>query len=694
MNRISESLRILLWSCVFIYVVICSLQITQVDVWWQLSEGFHILQTFHLPTQPVTAYGLPANPYFDEYAGYEVVLACFYKAFGFGGLWLLFIGIFLTIIFLPSFYSRKTLPAFDIFSCLSLLLIGVFMKARLSQRPELVGILLQVLVMLRLREWKLETVTLRSSLPFFFIFLVWTNTHSSFVIGGFTVCLWIACEFILKSRTIFVGLMLKNALILGVVGLIAVSLNPYGLERLCFPFWQALDPGATALSPEMWPIEKDQKVLRFMMWVSIFLFLRVFLSSRSTSLWLILFSAFSIYMTFQSSRWCSFLALALLFVYAARDAQMKSPNWRSPFLGVLRVAGLSLLCLFMLFGDAFSFNLALNEMRGEKRFVTPMARFFELPEAGLNVSGAPIPVLCGDGEGSYLSFDGNRGFRPLIDTGLAHFSNETKRYFFMIWHEPKALGLAIHSLDVDHVVVNRDNLQWILFLRACPGWKVTACTSHGMLWERTSGAIYVSDPADAAKIAKSRDSLLNGDQIYGAFCYSTLIDSPRESLVILTQFDREWSDPLFNYFNLWLDTVPRSTIQEFVSSKQARDNLLLTAILAQRLGPPAYDEFFKTIPQGPKPVLWEILSVRNEIARGNVKQARSILDAISTNQPSSLTYYTLRKKLNEEDSNAKPGGMSAFGQWQTWDEDAAEFVRSYSLVLNNRIAYLNKIDSR
>ncbi|HEX4141231.1 MAG TPA: hypothetical protein VHY09_12850, partial [Candidatus Methylacidiphilales bacterium] len=83
MTNLARPLRIFLWSYVFLYAVFSSLSITQVDVWWQLAEGQHILTTWTLPTQPVAAFGLTATPYFDEYAGYEVVLALLYHIAGF-----------------------------------------------------------------------------------------------------------------------------------------------------------------------------------------------------------------------------------------------------------------------------------------------------------------------------------------------------------------------------------------------------------------------------------------------------------------------------------------------------------------------------------------------------------------------------------------------------------------------------------
>src|ERR1700677_4760322 len=118
--NLARALRVFVGSYVFLYAVFSSLSITQVDVWWQLAEGQHILHTGTLPTQPVAALGLPATPYFDEYAGYEVVLALLYHLAGFVGLWAAFSAVFLTILFLPAATTSQKYPSFDLASILAL----------------------------------------------------------------------------------------------------------------------------------------------------------------------------------------------------------------------------------------------------------------------------------------------------------------------------------------------------------------------------------------------------------------------------------------------------------------------------------------------------------------------------------------------------------------------------------------------
>ncbi len=68
----------MLWCALVAGIAVMSLGVRQVDLWWQLPEGLSIIRTHHLPTQPPAAFGLPAQPYFDEYGLYEIGLGALY----------------------------------------------------------------------------------------------------------------------------------------------------------------------------------------------------------------------------------------------------------------------------------------------------------------------------------------------------------------------------------------------------------------------------------------------------------------------------------------------------------------------------------------------------------------------------------------------------------------------------------------
>ena len=693
MNRISDSLRVLLWSSVFIYVVISALQITQVDIWWQLAEGAHILRTGHLPTEPAAAFGLPAQPYFDEYAGYEVVLATLYQLAGFPGLWVAFIAVYLTILFLPSLYSRRMSALYDVASCLALLTAGILMKDRLEQRPELVGSFLQVLLMVWLRASKLEEWTARSALLLFLIFVAWTNTHSSFLFGLFTLGLWLACEIALKYRTVPVPVLLTNGFRLTMVASLALVLNPYGAERLAFPFRQALDPGSTALSPEMWPILAITSVQGISWLVAVVLLTWALITSRTTPLWMILFSTFAAYMTYKSFRCVSLLAIALLFVYAARDVTLKPGTSRFLVLGLLRCTALAFLCVFLIFGDAFTLVASFNEARTERHFATHANQFApELVDDDVFTPGHRLPVICEHGQGSYLSFDANTRFSPILDSGMGHFSDEAKRYFFFIAHEPEAFGQALASLKVNYVIMNYNSFHWILKTEQCPGWKMIACSFHGMIWQRVPGAgPYAPNEADRAAIASARDGLRQQDDLRSAFVYSTLLGHPADSLAIFSTYrNTEWPEAFFNFFCDWVNALPTEVIQDFLAHRDAGNNLVMDAVLHERLGPDSFAEFAKNAAPKTAPFFFKVVEARTFLAQGDKGQARTIFDSLPTEQPSCVAYYKLFHEVRI--MNPTHHEVSAYGQWQTWDESAKDFMAATAAPLNRRIDELNARD--
>ena len=691
MRNLNRSIQIFLWSYAFIYVVFCSLQITQVDLWWQLSEGARILRDWTLPTAPAAAFGLPATPYFDEYAGYEAVLALLFKIGGFPLLWMVFSAVYLAIIFLPVATSGRKYPAFDFSSTTAMFFAGILMKERLEQRPELVGGLLLVLLMAALGRAQLEKITAGTLAALFFLFLAWTNTHSTFVIGFFTLGLWLACELILKYRKFPIRLLLRGALLMSGITLIATMLNPYGPRRLLFPFIQAFDPGSTALSPEMWPITDITTVAGVLAMIAVALLAWGLLTTRGVPLWLILFSFFSVYITFKSFRFINLLAISVLFVYAVRTGPDEAKKTALP-LRVFKDSALCLLCVFLIFADAFSFLFTWDEMRGENRLATHTSRFAPaICAIRVSDSNVRVPVLCGHGLGSYLSLEGNSLFRPLLDSGLSHFSSDTKRYFFFLWHEPDALDLVLERLRVNYVILNKETFPWIPTIHRQPGWEFVTCDATGLLWRRSPGGPHPLSASDRDQVELSVRRLLHDGEIVGAFDYSTLLDNPAESLGILAQYGGpEWSEAFFNSLCAWVDSLPPSALENFLAADHPRQYPLVDAILSARLGPEAFAKFVATNPPGPRPWFWKALQVRVCLQKGDRTQARAIFDTISPVPISSVTYYQLWHQVRGEDAKTSDSSLSAYGQWQTWDDDARRFMDAMSARLNDRMTELDQ----
>jgi len=656
MTNLNRSLQIFFWSFAFIYVISWSLIITQVDLWWQLSEGQRILQTWALPTGPAFAFGLPATPYFDEYAGYEVVLALLFKLGGFPGLWLIFIAVYLAIVFLPVSASTARYPAFDFSSTAAMLSSGLLMRERLEQRPELVAGLLLVLLMVTLRKSRLEHVPIKTLAVLFFLFVAWTNTHSTFIIGFFTLGLWIACEVLLKFRKVPLADLLRGALSMSGVALVAAIVNPYGPRRLFFPFIQAFDPGSTALSPEMWPITDFSTVGGIMVMVAILLSVWGIVTTRGVPLWLILFCLFAVIFSIRSFRFINLLAIALLFVYAARAESTETNKPGASFLlSLFKDVMLCLLCVFLIFGAAFSYYFTYQEMRGESRLAVHTRRFApEICAMRVDEESVRVPALCDHGLGSYISFEGNSQFSPLLDSGLSHFSSDTKRYFFFLWHEPDALGLVLRDLRVNYVILNRENFPWAPTIHRLSGWEFVACTTTGILWKRSPDGPHPLSELERNHIEKSVRELVDANQIITAFNYSTLLDKPAESLGILEQYNGpEWSEAAFNSFCAWVDSLPLAAVADFLASEHRREYPLVDAVLSARLGPEVFDKMVRSNPPGPRPWFWKALEVRNCFRKGDRTQARAIFDTISTVPVSTVTYYQLWHQVRCGDAKTK-----------------------------------------
>jgi hypothetical protein len=691
MPNVPRALRIFVWSYVFVYAVFTSLSITQVDLWWQLAEGQHILHTGTLPTQPVAAFGLPAAPYFDEYAGYEVVLALIYHVTGFVGIWAVFSAVYLAILLLPAATTGRKYPSFDLASILALASAILLIHPRLQQRPELVGVLFQVLLMILLRASSLEKITRRLIICLFLIFVAWSNTHSTFLFGLFTLGLWIANEAWRLWKTIPLMVLVRRGAMLVLLAVIASAVTPYGPRRLLFPFLEASDFGSTSLSPEMWPILTYPPVVLELTAIGLVLLVWGILTTRPMPLWLIAFSIFSLVISLKSFRFIDFAAISMLFVYAERREPDAAPAWQA--LWFLRIPGTFLLgglCIFFLFFDVFDLLGTYSDMRVELRFATHGLRYAsDMAAYPMEAESRRIPVLSGHGMGSYLSFKENGNFQPLLDSGLSHFSDDTKRYFFLLWSEPEALDLVLKELHVDYVLLDADTFNWILPIRLLPDWQFVTCSDHGMIWKRNPGGPHPLSEADRSLIAQSIDILLQRGFAESAFAYSTLIDPPAKSLALLADHrGRPWSEGFFNSLREWVNRLSPSDVAAFLASDSGAHRPLLGAIVAERAGPEAYDRFVASLSQPPTDWFGKEVAVDVLLRKGDVAGARRVFDSISPAPPSSTTYHRLWHAVHAQDSPVPDPG--AYGRWQTWDASGPVFLEDMSVRLNNRIDELDR----
>jgi hypothetical protein len=402
-----------------------------------------------------------------------------------------------------------------------------------------------------------------------------------------------------------------------------------------------------------------------------------------------LFSAAAVCLAIRNPRFMGLVAISLVFVYAERREPKEVGAATEPLaLGLLRIIGLGAAGLFITLGAAFNVVSTYGELRSESRLAThTLAYAPALCALPLDGGDTRVPLICGHGVESYISFRPNSRFRPLLDSGLGHFSSETKRYYFFAWSEPDAFRLALQHLRIDYVLVNKDTYQWLPILSTLPDWQFVTCDENGVLFQRSKAGHQPLTEAQRALvtdcIAKLRDRGVN----MGAFAYSTLLDDPAASLDLLEGFSGPiWSAGVFNAVCDWVNQLPDATVQAYLMGNHPHSYALVDAILAYRLGPEAFDSSMRTMIPGAHPWYLTALAAENAVREGDAARARQLFDSISPVPASSSTYYRLRNEIALADHGGKARTLGTYGQWQTWDASGPGFITAMSDRLNERLA--------
>ena len=678
------TLRLLLWCTLVIGIAITALEVRQVDLGWQLPEGLSILHEGRLPQAPPAAFGLPPQPYLDEYSLYEITLAGLDRLGGFGAIWLAFIATYLLVFAVPLLAAREARR--DLVSLGLLALAEIFLVNRYEQRPEIAGALLLALLLRLLGSRVGETAggdaghldRRRNSdgcrpafspgflLRVALLFAIWTNVHSSFLVGLLALFIW------LTGRVFFSPVSrrwnLRHAAWTLGTAATAVLINPYGWRRVAFAFGQERDLGSNLLSREMWPLWDQSALTQALLLGTAALLAAAFVPRNRPAPWLIVFACAMFALSVHSIRHISFLAVALLFVYAARAANPASRTGGGPVLTAL----LGGACVCALLFDFIALRsvaagVAASPARSESTFAPALVELLR--------ARAPAAVLCHDAEGSYLTYTGGGALRPLLDSGQGHFDDATKRFYFFLEEDPRAFGLALQRLEVDDVLITRPMAAWVPALAGQPAWHLAAWDDEGLLFAR--------GPVPTALNWAARDQLRQlheaalrlRDPVW-AFCFSTLVDDPENSLALLDRSRVDaWSEPFLNFFRAWLDGVPVDALGSFLAHHPGAGNPLLRELVLMRAHPQA------PLPAAGGSRLEKMVRVLDLLQRGDEVEAREAFAALA--QPKlSILYADLRHRLDP----AAAGNEGAAERWQDWNVGGAELFQRLPPLLNRRMS--------
>jgi hypothetical protein len=208
------------------------------DVWWHIRVGATILSAHHWPTTDpysFTAYGTHWIAY--QWLG-EILLAVVERIWGLRGL--LAFDVVMAGAILVALYTLATIRCRN--SKAAFVTCALFMPLvynSCSLRPQMLAYLFLVLTLIILERFRQGHTAALWWLPP--LFLVWVNTHGSFVLGVFALGVYWACGLVeihwgeLESRVWTSGERVRLELV-AALSLIALTLTPYGAELLLYPF--------------------------------------------------------------------------------------------------------------------------------------------------------------------------------------------------------------------------------------------------------------------------------------------------------------------------------------------------------------------------------------------------------------------------------------------------------------------------
>ena len=606
------------------------------DIWWQWDDGRQILHTFKAPEAPRLTFGEAENNYIDEYVIFEAAL---YLCGVVGGLglvtiiyWMIAIAPFVITYFICLRRTRQDgLFAFILF------LICVLAMGYIHQRPAVLGnLFLFLLGMLLARDNNIFQHP-RSPVIFAFLFCLWSNTHSSYVIGLFILGLYLA-EKVIRERFSFYALR-QAILLLGIAGM-STAIHPYGLERWVFTLEQYKDVWGYIISSEMWPSPLTfQLILAAGFIASLLIY---FQKERFTWWWLVAVIAV-LFLSLTSYRFSNHIG-ALFLVALIFSSRSTSPK-RHPFVTTTIIASNSALGIFLLiviFAQLYGVQKIFQEDASWMKTEISSVSILD----GLSMENKKQAILSDTVVSAYAYYLQRQNLITLNDTGMARYSQNTKRYYYYLSSFPDAFEIALDQLHIDKIVIcNRDPL-WAAVLNARKDWKLASVTKDGLLYYRAPAQGLTAD-----KDAAFRDFLATIDgEIKIVFTAHLLPDSV--ALDFLKINSSYMNEGIYQSIDRTLMSISTDEIEQFLKNTP-NDHLqpVIQLLILKRLGRFLEAEMLAKSWK-PHGTSWSDCVPKAEAFMdvGNFHEARRTLDFLYPKPTTSPLYETLRFRLMGTDA--------------------------------------------
>jgi hypothetical protein len=224
------------------------------DVWWHIKVGATILSTHRFPTTDVYSFTASGTPWIAyEWLG-EVLLAATESVGGLRGLVALDFGLAAVTLFaLYALCTGRSGNSKAAFATCAVLLPLVYPSC--SLRPQMFGYLFLVLTLIVLERFRRGHTRALWLLPP--LFLVWVNTHGSFVLGVFALGVYWASGLVdihwggLESR-LWTSAERMRLELAALLTLVALTITPYGTEVCLYPLNMAFSQPINVANIQEW----------------------------------------------------------------------------------------------------------------------------------------------------------------------------------------------------------------------------------------------------------------------------------------------------------------------------------------------------------------------------------------------------------------------------------------------------------